>query len=319
MSAENLKPLLKEEGFNNRPQPVMSLSEIIPGIEENFKVHKGKVRDSVDLGDQLLIVATDRISTFDCVHPNGIPGKGEILTQMTVRWLNGLGVPDHLITADIQEFPKTFNNESLRGRSMLVDKLNMIPIECIVRGYITGSAWSEYKKTGAVCGIELPAGLVEAQKLDKPVFTPSTKATSGHDENIDFEKMEVIIEGQFQHVDSHMLSKKIKARSLRIYKTAADYALSRGIIIADTKFEFGLDFHGNLILADEVLTPDSSRFWDARKYTPGKSQQSLDKQYVRDYVASIGWNKKPPAPPLPPEVVERTAQRYEEGFRRIFG
>lgn len=312
MSTENIREPLDETGITGESKPVMSVTELLPGVESNFKIHRGKVRDSVDLGDKLLVVATDRISTFDSVHPTGIPDKGKVLTRMTLKWLDLLGVPNHLVKGD-------FVAESLRDRSMLVEKLQMIPIECIVRGYITGSAWSEYRETGAVSGIKLPPGLVEAQKLDEPLFTPSTKAVVGHDENIDFATMAGIIRMNFENLDEQRVASKLKERSILIYKNAADYALSRGVIIADTKFEFGIDENTDLLLADEVLTPDSSRFWDASTYEPGRSQQSLDKQYVRDYVTSIGWNKKPPAPSLPEDVVLQTKQRYDEAYRRLFG
>jgi len=301
--------------------PLMSLEELLPGIERDFKIHKGKVRENVDLGEKLLMVATDRISTFDVVHPNGIPNKGPILTQMTLRWLDlhkGV-IPNHLVTAKIEEFPEPFNIELLRGRSMLVEKLRMIPIECVVRGYITGSAMAEYKKTGAVCGINLPEGLVESQRLEEPIFTPSTKATEGHDENIDFERMVSIIGQNFPDLDGNALAKELKEKTLELYMNAADYAFSRGIIVADTKLEFGLNEEGKLVLGDEVLTPDSSRFWDAALYQPGRPQDSLDKQYVRNYGISIGWNRQPPAPFLPPEIVSRTSQKYAEVQRRLFG
>ncbi len=301
--------------------PLMSLEELLPGIERDFKVHKGKVRESVDLGEKLLMVATDRISTFDVVHPNGIPDKGKVLTQMTLRWLDLLGgvVPNHLVTAKIEEFPEPFNGESLRGRSMLVEKLRMIPIECVVRGYITGSALAEYKKTGAVCGINLPEGLIESQRLNEPIFTPSTKATVGHDENIDFERMVEIIKEKFPDLDANSLANVLREKTLTLYLTAGEYALSRGIIIADTKVEFGFDEKGRLVLGDELLTPDSSRFWDRDLYQPGRPQDSLDKQYVRDHVTSIGWNRQPPAPYLPADVVSRTSQKYAEVQRRLFG
>ena len=300
--------------------PLMSLGEIFPGIDRDFRIHRGKVRESVDLGDKLLMVATDRISTFDVGHPNGIPGKGEILTQMTLSWLNLLGriVPNHLITANAQEFPEPFNNNALAGRSILVKKLRMVHIEGVARGYITGSALAEYGKTGAVCGIRLRSGLVESERLDEPIFTPSTKATVGHDENIDFERIVAIIKENFPDLDANSLAKHLKEKTLELYLAGAEYALSRGIIIADTKLEFGLNDEGKLVLGDEVFTPDSSRFWDAALYQSGRSQDSLDKQYVRDYVTSIGWSKQPPAPFLPPEVVSRTSQKYAEVQRRLF-
>lgn len=304
------------------PELLMSLIEVFPDIEGDFKIHKGKVRDSVDLGEKLLMVATDRISTFDVVHPNGIPDKGTILTQMTVRWLDLLSgvVPNHLVTAKIEEFPEPFNNkEALRERSILVRKLRMIPIECVARGYITGSAMAEYRESGRVCGIQLPSGLVESQRLEEPIFTPARKATVGHDENIDFERMVTIVKQNFPDLDADALAKELKEKTLELYMNAADYAFSRGIIIADTKLEFGLDEKGRLVLGDEVVTPDSSRFWDATTYTPGKPQDSLDKQYVRDHVTSIGWDKKPPAPIFPYEIVYKTSQKYTEVQKRLFG
>jgi len=305
----------------NSARPLMSLAEILPDIDRSFRIHKGKVRDSVDLGEKLLVVATDRISTFDVVHPNGVPNKGIMLTQMTLHWLDLLGkvIPNHLLTAKIEEFPEPFNKDAPRDRSILVKKLRMIPIECIARGYITGSAMAEYRKSGSVCGIQLPHGLIESQRLEEPIFTPSTKATVGHDENINLESMETIIGNRFPQLDSNALVKHLEEKTLLLYKTAANFALSRGVIIADTKFEFGIDENGRLVLADEVLTPDSSRFWDASKYTPGRSQDSLDKQFVRDYVTSIGWNKQPPAPVLPPEIVNATSQKYTEVQKRLFG
>jgi len=303
------------------PELLMSLIEVFPDIEGDFKIHKGKVRDSVDLGEKLLMVATDRISTFDVVHPNGIPDKGTILTQMTLHWLELLKrvVPNHLVTANVEEFEEPFNKEALRSRTMLVKKLTMIPIECVARGYITGSAMAEYRESGRVCGIQLPSGLVESQRLEEPIFTPATKATVGHDENIDFERMVTIVKQNFPDLDANTLAEELKKKTLELYSVAADYAVSHGIIIADTKFEFGLDEKGQLVLGDEVLTPDSSRFWDATTYTPGKSQDSLDKQYVRDHVTSIGWDKKPPAPILPYEIVYKTSQKYTEVQKRLFG
>ena len=308
-------------GVSGDPKPLMSLAEILPGIERDFEIHRGKVRDSVDLKDKLLVVATDRISTFDVVHPNGIPNKGTILNQMTLRWLGLLGgiIPNHLVTANTEEFPDPFKKDQLEGRSMLVKKLKMIPIECIVRGYITGSAMTEYGRTGNVCGIKLPPGLVESQRLEEPIFTPSTKASVGHDVNISFDFMIEIIRRHFPDLDANILAKDLKEKTLTLYMAAADYALRRGIIIADTKLEFGLDEKGNLVLGDEALTPDSSRFWDAASYEPGRSQDSLDKQFVRDYVVSVGWDKNPPAPTLPSEIVQKTSQRYAEAQGRLFG
>lgn len=301
--------------------PLVSISELFPNIERNFSIRKGKVRDSVDLGDKLLFVATDRISVFDVVLPNGIPQKGVILNQMTRDWLDLLGglTPNHFITVNTEEFPEPFNNPSIQGRSVLVKKLRMMPTECIVRGYITGSALVEYMRIGAVCGISLPSGMVESQKLDKPIFTPSTKAIEGHDENIDFETMVALIHESFPSLNAEFIAGELRRRSLTLYQAGADYARSRGIIIADTKFEFGIDDEGKINLGDEVLTPDSSRFWPAEDYKPGRSQNSFDKQYVRDYVTSIGWDRQPPAPYLPDDIVEKTREKYLEAQLRLFG
>ena len=277
-------------------------------------LNRGKVRDVFDLGDSLLIVATDRISAFDVVLPTPIPDKGKVLTGLSLFWFEKIAgiVPHHLITADVEQYPAELQPYlgQLIGRSMLVKKAQVLPIECVVRGYLAGSGWKEYRQRGTVCDIPLPAGLVESDRLPEPIFTPSTKATSGHDENISPEQAASLVgEETFDAV------RKI---ALEVYRTAADYALSRGIILADTKFEFGF-YEGQVILVDEVCTPDSSRFWEAALYAPGKSQPSFDKQYVRDWLESIGWNKQPPAPELPPEVVEGTRQRYLEAYQRISG
>ena len=275
----------------------------------------GKVRDiyRVD-NERLLFVATDRISAFDYVLATGIPNKGRVLTQLSLFWFEFLKdiVPSHLITAKAEEYPQNLRRyqEPLRGRSMLVVKADMVAVECVVRGYLSGSGWKEYQKSGSVCGIKLPAGLRESEKLPEPIFTPATKALSGHDENISFDEMVKRAGPE--------LSEKLRDLSLRIYKKAAAYALQRGIIIADTKFEFGNTPLG-IVLADEVLTPDSSRFWPADKYKPGQAQESFDKQYVRDYLESIRWNKQPPAPALPDEVGARTSDKYEEAFRQLTG
>ncbi len=275
---------------------------------------RGKVRDIYDLGDRLLIVATDRISAFDVVMPNGIPDKGRVLTQMSLFWfdLTRELVENHLITAEVDEYPAELraHADQLAGRSMLVRKAEVLPIECVVRGYLAGSGWKEYRAGGTVCGIALPAGLRESDKLPAPLFTPSTKAEEGHDENISPERAaEMLGEDTYRRVEQ---------ASLAVYRRAADHARSRGIIIADTKFEFGWS-EGRLMLVDEVLTPDSSRFWPADEYEPGRSQKSFDKQPVRDYLESIGWNKRPPAPELPPEVVEGTTRRYREAYRLLTG
>ncbi len=283
---------------------------------DELELHaSGKVRDvyRVD-NERLLFVATDRISAFDYVLASGIPHKGRVLTQLSLFWfelLKGI-VPNHLITADVDRYPAHLrpHADQLRGRSMLVMRADMVAIECVVRGYISGSAWKEYQATGSVCGIALPKGLRESDQLPEPIFTPATKAVSGHDENISFERM--------AQQAGPQLSKELREISLRLYKTAADYARQRGIIIADTKFEFGRT-PGGLVLADEVLTPDSSRFWPAETYQPGKAQESFDKQYVRDYLEQIRWNKQPPAPGLPPEVALKTSEKYLEAYRRLTG
>jgi phosphoribosylaminoimidazole-succinocarboxamide synthase len=275
----------------------------------------GKVRDVYRLDDRhLLFVATDRISAFDYVLATGIPHKGRVLTQISLFWFEFLRevVPNHLVTADVQSYPASLRRyaDQLRGRSMLVMRAEMVPVECVVRGYISGSAWKEYKATSKVCGIELPTGLKESDKLPEPIFTPSTKATTGHDENISFEEMVRVV--------GRERSEKLREVTLKIYTKAADYARTRGIIIADTKFEFGITSKG-ITLADEVLTPDSSRFWPADKYQPGRAQDSYDKQYVRDYLEEIRWNKQPPAPALPPEVARKTSEKYLEAYRQLTG
>lgn len=275
---------------------------------------RGKVRDIYDLGSQLLIVATDRISAFDVVMPNGIPDKGRVLTQMSLFWfeLTADIVENHLITADATEYPACIGKylEVLAGRSMLVKRAEVVPVECVARGYLAGSGWREYREKGTVCGIELPAGLRESERLPEPIFTPATKAESGHDINITPEQaMEIAGEETYREMER---------RSIAVYERAADHARERGIIIADTKFEFGR--HGDgLILIDEVLTPDSSRFWPADEYEPGRPQRSFDKQPVRDYLDSIGWDRTPPAPELPAEVVRGTSERYREALRLLTG
>ncbi|HKN32469.1 MAG TPA: phosphoribosylaminoimidazolesuccinocarboxamide synthase [Terriglobales bacterium] len=275
----------------------------------------GKVRDVYRLGNEhLLFVATDRISAFDYVLATGIPHKGKVLTQISLFWFDFLKdiVPNHVVTADVSRYPAAVKKytQQLRGRSMMVARGEMFPVECVVRGYLSGSGWKEYKSTGKVCGIALPAGLRESDQLPEPIFTPATKATTGHDVNISFEEMCKIVAPE--------QSKQLRDVSLEIYKQAADYARQRGIIIADTKFEFGRTAAG-ITLADEVLTPDSSRFWPADKYQPGKAQESYDKQYVRDYLEEIRWNKQPPAPALPAEVALRTSEKYLEAYRQLTG
>ena len=275
----------------------------------------GKVRDVYRLdSERLLFVATDRISAFDYVLATGIPHKGRVLTQISLFWFDFLKdiVPNHFITADVDKYPAPVRKyaDQLRGRSMLVMRGDMFPVECVVRGYLSGSGWKEYKANGKVCGIELPAGLKESDQLPEPIFTPATKATTGHDINISFEEMCKLIDPE--------QSRQLRDISLKIYKKAADYARTKGIIIADTKFEFGTTPAG-ITLADEVLTPDSSRFWPAATYQPGKAQDSFDKQYVRDYLEEIRWNKQPPAPALPPEVARKTGEKYIEAYTKLTG
>jgi phosphoribosylaminoimidazole-succinocarboxamide synthase len=281
-----------------------------------LKLHaSGKVRDVYELDDEhLLFVATDRISAFDYVLATGIPHKGRVLTQISLFWFDFLRdlVPNHVVTANVDEYPASVKKyaDQLRGRSMMVRRANMFPVECVVRGYVSGSAWKEYKASGRVCGIELPAGLKESSSLPEPIFTPATKATTGHDENIPFDEMARIVGVE--------LSSQLRDITLKIYKKAADYARQRGIIIADTKFEFGMTAAG-ITLADEVLTPDSSRFWPADKYQSGGAQESYDKQYVRDHLEQIRWNKQPPAPALPADVANMTSEKYLEAFRQLTG
>jgi phosphoribosylaminoimidazole-succinocarboxamide synthase len=273
---------------------------------------RGKVRDIYELGDRLLIVATDRLSAFDVVLPTPIPDKGRVLTQLSMFWFEKLVeiVPHHVISASEFTGELAPYGALLDGRAMLVRRTEPIPIECVVRGYLSGSGWKDYQKTGAVCGIPLPTGLRESDRLPEPIFTPSTKATTGHDENISFEETIKRI--------GRPLAERLRDTSLEIYRRAAEYAGARGIIIADTKFEFGL-IGEQLIWIDEALTPDSSRFWPGDQYAPGKPQPSFDKQYVRDYLEQIGWNKQPPAPSLPPEVVAGTRDKYREAYQRITG
>jgi len=275
----------------------------------------GKVRDVYNLdADHLLFVATDRISAFDYVLATGIPHKGRVLTQTSLFWFDFLKdiVSNHFVTADVNRYPAAVRThaDELRGRSMMVMRAEMFPVECVARGYLSGSGWKEYKTTGTVCGIKLPAGLKESDQLPEPIFTPATKATTGHDINISFEDMCKLVDPG--------LSRKLRDITLQIYKKAADYARQRGIIIADTKFEFGQTAKG-ITLADEVLTPDSSRFWPVDSYQPGKVQDSYDKQYVRDYLEEIRWDKQPPAPALPQEVARRTSEKYLEAYRQLTG
>ena len=276
---------------------------------------RGKVRDLYAVGDLLLLVATDRISAFDHVLATGIPGKGRVLTQISLFWFNYLAdiVPNHLVTADVEKYPpqlKPYENE-LRDRSMLVNRARMFPAECVVRGYLSGSGWKDYIRSGQICGITLPPGLRESERLPEPIFTPATKSMSGeHDENISFDQMVARVGG------SH--AEELRQLSLAIYAKAADHAAQRGLILADTKFEFGLTAKG-IILADEVLTPDSSRYWPREGYHPGAAQPSFDKQFVRDYLEAVGWNKQPPAPELPADVVSKTQEKYEQAFELLTG
>jgi phosphoribosylaminoimidazole-succinocarboxamide synthase len=287
---------------------VISQTEF-PGLK---LLARGKVRDIYDLGDRLLIVATDRLSAFDVVLPTPIPDKGRVLTQLSLFWFDKLSevVPQHVIEA------RNFTGElapyatDLAGRAMLVRRTDPFPIECVVRGYMSGSGWKDYQKTGAICGIPLPTGLRESDKLPEPIFTPSTKATTGHDDNISFEEAAARV--------GRPLAERLRDTSLTLYQRAAEHAAVRGIIIADTKFEFGMRGK-ELIWIDEALTPDSSRFWPADQYAPGNVQPSFDKQYVRDYLERIGWNKQPPAPALPPDVVSGTQQKYRDAYQRITG
>jgi phosphoribosylaminoimidazole-succinocarboxamide synthase len=276
---------------------------------------RGKVRDLYAVGDLLLLVATDRISAFDYVLATGIPGKGRVLTQISLFWFNYLSdlVPNHLVTADVEEYPAQLQpyKEELRGRSMLVNRARMFPAECVVRGYLSGSGWKDYQRTGKICGIDLPPGLRESDRLPEPIFTPATKSMSGeHDENISFDQMVARVGGNH--------AEELRRLSLAIYTKAADHAHERGLILADTKFEFGLTGKG-IVLADEVLTPDSSRFWPSEGYNPGAPQPSFDKQFVRDYLETIGWNKQPPAPELPDNVVRQTQEKYEQALHLLTG
>jgi len=277
---------------------------------------QGKVRDIYDLGNRLLIVATDRLSAFDVVLPDGIPNKGKVLTQISAFWFKKLAhiVPNHVISTDVNDFPEPFRSapETFAGRSMLVNKTSPLEVECVVRGYISGSGWNDYKKTQSICGIQLPPGLSESDRLPEPIFTPSTKAPIGtHDENISFEEVIRILGGE--------VAEKVHDLTLRIYKEGAGFAATKGIIIADTKFEFGIDEKGNIVWIDEALTPDSSRFWPNDQYRPGGPQPSFDKQFVRDYLQSIKWDKTPPGPALPEEIIRTTSQKYEEALRLLTG
>ena len=284
------------------------LQTALPGLP----VRRGKVRDIYDLGDRLLLVSTDRLSAFDWVLPTGIPDKGRVLTQIAAFWFERLGEPNHLITTDVDrmDLPPDADRRVLAGRTSLVRKTRVVPIECVVRGYLAGSGWQEYRTRGTVCGIRLPAGLTESAQLPEPIFTPSTKAETGHDENISFERVVDAVGAE--------LAEELRRRSLAIFQRGAEYARQRGIIIADTKFEWGR-IDGQLILIDEVLTPDSSRFWPADQYAPGRGQPSFDKQFVRDWLSASGWDKNSPPPALPDEIVTKTRAKYVEAYERLTG
>ena len=284
------------------------LQSQVPGAP----VRRGKVRDIYEFGDRLLLIATDRISAFDWVLPTGIPDKGRVLTQLSEMWFGRLGVAHHLLSTNPDDLPlpEGVDRESLRGRTMVACKTDVVPIECVVRGYLSGSGWKEYRQSGSVCGIQLPDGLRESDRLEEPIFTPATKATEGHDINISFERMCELV-GQD-------VAEELREKSLEIYRMGAEYALSRGVIIADTKFEFG-QRDGQLILIDEVLTPDSSRFWPADLYEPGQSQPSFDKQFVRDWLETTGWDKESEPPELPSDIVIKTRQKYVEAYQQLVG
>jgi phosphoribosylaminoimidazole-succinocarboxamide synthase len=282
-------------------------------LSELELIRRGKVRDVYAVDEErLLIVATDRISAFDCILPTAIPHKGAVLTALSKFWFEKLSriVPNHLVTTDLEQMPKSvLRSEDLKGRSMLVRKADVFPVECVVRGYLVGSGWKDYLATGEVSGHKLPENLLESAELAEPIFTPSTKAEEGHDENIS--------EQQVREMIGEQTANQLRETSLRLYNEARNFARTRGIIIADTKFEFGRDENGEIILIDEVLTPDSSRFWPTESYSPGQSQPSFDKQFVRDYLETLAWNKQPPAPSLPPEVVSATTARYLEAYRLL--
>jgi phosphoribosylaminoimidazole-succinocarboxamide synthase len=285
------------------------LQSDVPGIP----CRRGKVRDVYDLGDRLVLVATDRISAFDWVLPTGIPDKGRALTELTLFWLDWLGVPNHLLGTDLAAMGPVFSSraDQLRGRSCLVKKARVVPVECVVRGYLAGSGWKDYQATGGVCGIALPPGLAQAQELPQPIFTPATKEEHGHDQNISFERTEDLVGAD--------LAGELRRLSLDVYNRARKYAAGRGIILADTKFEWGQLDDGQIILVDEVLTPDSSRFWPADSYRVGSSPPSFDKQFVRDWLETTSWDKNSPPPALPGDVVERTRARYVEAYERLTG
>ena len=282
----------------------------LPGIS---KLRSGKVREVFDLGETLLFVATDRLSAFDVVFPDPIPGKGAVLNQLSAFWFRRFTfVQNHMITADLEKFPRELApfRDQLHGRSMIVRKAKPLPVECVVRGYLAGSGWKEYQESGMISGVALPSGLQLASQLPEPIFTPSTKNETGHDQNIDWKECCRLLGGE--------LAERVKELSLKIYEAGRAHAAERGVIVADTKFEFGL-FEGELILIDECLTPDSSRFWPADRYVTGESPPSFDKQFVRDYLETLDWNKTPPAPSLPAEIIEKTSLKYREAFDRLIG
>ncbi len=290
----------------------MSQSVVLQTALAGFPVRRGKVRDVYDLGDRLLLVSTDRISAFDWVLPSGIPDKGRVLTQLSAFWFTLLEEPNHLITTEVEAMglPPEVDRAELAGRTSLVRKTEVVPIECVVRGYLAGSGWKEYRESGVVCGIALPPGLMEGSRLPEPIFTPATKAQTGHDENVSFERTAEIVGQQ--------TAEELRQRSIALFKRGAAYALERGIVIADTKFEWG-QVDGKLILIDEVLTPDSSRFWPADQYQPGRSQPSFDKQFVRDWLETTSWDKNSPPPSLPDHVIVNTRRKYVEAYERLTG
>ncbi|MFN0139594.1 MAG: phosphoribosylaminoimidazolesuccinocarboxamide synthase [Pyrinomonadaceae bacterium] len=294
------------------PSPALISDSLIPNLK---LLHRGKVRDVYEVDEKrLLLVATDRISAFDCVLPTLIPHKGAVLTQLSKFWFNRLSdiADNHLITTEIDEMPDPINSrEELRGRSMLVKRAEVFPVECVVRGYLEGSGWKDYKTSRKVCGYDLPRDLKQCDRLLEPIFTPATKAEVGHDDNITGLQFKAIVGAE--------AAAYLKSTSQKLYKAASEYALTKGIIIADTKFEFGVDTDGNILLVDEALTPDSSRFWDAEAYEAGHAQPSFDKQFVREYLETLDWDKQPPAPELPPEVAEATSQRYLKAYELIVG
>lgn len=294
------------------PESAMSQSVLLESALPGLSCRRGKVRDIYEMGDKLLLVSTDRLSAFDWVLPTGIPDKGRVLTQIAAFWFARLDEPNHLITTDVDQMdlPETADRDALRGRTTLGRKTQVVPIECVVRGYLAGSGWAEYQRNGTVCGIPLPAGLVESSQLPEPIFTPATKAETGHDENISFDRMVEIV--------GRDVSEELRRRSLAIFQRGCEYARDRGIIVADTKFEFGR-VGGEIILIDEVLTPDSSRFWPADAYEPGRGQPSFDKQFVRDWLSSTDWDKNSPPPALPDDVVQKTRQKYVEAYKRLTG